>query len=236
MTGAMHRVDSLCDPTAFTSRSHELHSPTSGRSIRNDLPSHMDQHLTVREARAFTGKSESTIKRLIREVTADPNHPDRPRILPSPEEVERRKKAGDVFVWKINQDFLLQRFPKTNGEEGSSGSDSRTSTDSRDANAEAIIHVLREQLVSKDRQLQTLETQLDRKDEQIKNLNDRMHESNILMKELQTRLAIAPPPPSPSTEAVIVAGESTTKAKSSPAKQPSAKKHRSFLDRFFGRK
>ena len=37
------------------------------------------------------------------------------------------------------------------------------------------------------------EEQLDRKDEQISNLNERMHESNVLMKELQERLAIAAP-------------------------------------------
>jgi pimeloyl-ACP methyl ester carboxylesterase len=46
-----------------------------------------------------------------------------------------------------------------------------------------------------------LVTQLDRKDGQISNLNERMRESNILMKELQQKLAIAAPaaPADPST-------------------------------------
>jgi len=196
----------------------------------------MDQHLTVREARAFTGKSESTLKRLIREVTADANHSDRSQILPPPEEVERRKKTGDVFVWKINQDFLLRRFPKTTDEEGSGASHTRPITESRDGNGEAIIQVLRDQLVSKDRQLQTLETQLDRKDEQIKSLNERMHETNTLMRELQVRLAIAPPATSPTTDAAIVAGEPKIKSKPSPAKPSAPKKRRSLIDRLFGRK
>lgn len=155
----------------------------------------MEQHLTVREAKAFTGKSESTIKRLIREIVADPEHADRGLILPSPEEVERRKAAGDTFVWKLNRDLLSRRFPKdVANEEGTTGSKKSAASASGEAgDSTPIIQVLREQLQSKDRQLQTLETQLDRKDDQIKSLNERMHESNVLMGELQRRLAIAAP-------------------------------------------
>lgn len=233
MTGSMNGSCLFPEPCPFTSRSHALPTPGTGRSIRCVFPTPMDQHLTVREARAFTRKSESTLKRLIREVTAEPNHPDRSQILPAPDEVERRKKAGDVFVWKINQDFLLRRFPKTD-EEGSSASQAKPSTESRDTNA--TIKILQDQLQSKDRQIQTLETQLDRKDEQIKSLNDLMHETNVLMHELQARLAIAPPATTHTTDATIVAGESKVKAKPSPAKQPAQKKRRSFIDRFFGGK
>ena len=53
----------------------------------------MDQHLTVSEARKFTGKSDSTINRLIRDVVLEAQHPERSFILPSHGEVERRKKA-----------------------------------------------------------------------------------------------------------------------------------------------
>ena len=155
----------------------------------------MEQHLTVREAKAFVGKSESTIKRLIREIVGDPEHGDRGLILPSPEEVGRRKSAGDTFVWKLNRDLLTRRFPKdADNEEGNGGTKKSAASATGDtADSTPIIQVLREQLQSKDRQLQTLETQLDRKDEQIKSLNDRMHESNVLMGELQRRLTIAAP-------------------------------------------
>jgi hypothetical protein len=37
----------------------------------------MDQHLTLSEAREFTGKSESILKRLLRDITSDPQHPER---------------------------------------------------------------------------------------------------------------------------------------------------------------
>jgi hypothetical protein len=52
----------------------------------------MDQHLTVTEARKLTGKSDSTIKRMIRDIVSDAKHPERSFILPSHDEVERRKK------------------------------------------------------------------------------------------------------------------------------------------------
>ncbi len=153
----------------------------------------MDQHLTVKEAVSLTGKSESTIKRLIREIVNHPDHSDRGYILPPQDEVERRRQAGEPYVWKIDRQLLLRRFPQEEtGEEGS-----RTAASGGgDQNAAPIIEVLREQLQSKDRQIQTLETQLDRKDTQIENLNERMHESNVLMNELQKRLAITGPNPS----------------------------------------
>jgi hypothetical protein len=201
----------------------------------------MEQHLTVREAREFTGKSESTLKRLIREITGTAGHPDREFILPPAEEVARRRQSGDVFVWKINKDLLLRRFPRTEaGEEGSNGRDAAALRND-DGNAAAIMQVLREQLLSKDRQIQTLETQLDRKDDQIKSLNDRMHESNILMRELQTRLAIAAPiNPKPADTIVVGEGsekkQNIEKSKVEPQARKSAPKRRSFLARLFSKK
>ena len=61
----------------------------------------MDQHLTVSEAREFNGKSESTIKRLLREIVGDPQHVDRLFILPSAEEVERRKAAKEPMLGRL---------------------------------------------------------------------------------------------------------------------------------------
>lgn len=191
----------------------------------------MEQHLTVREACEFTGKSESTIKRLIREIAADPKHSDRVLILPPPEEVERRKKSGDVFVWKINQDLLTRRFPKQSASE--QGTVGTTNASPTGGDSQVIIQVLRDQLQSKDRQLQTLETQLDRKDEQIKSLNDRMHESNVLMRELQARLSIAAPAAKPTTNNEVVQQGSdvvTAKDEAATGREP---KPRSFFGRLF---
>jgi len=151
----------------------------------------MDQHLSVKDAIKFTGKSESTIKRLIREVAADPDGSDRQFILPSHEEVEKRRESGEPYVWKIDRALLEKRYPQEAGAE--EGSQPTSCTGTRGATAEASVTVLREQLQSKDRQIETLEKQLDKKDEQIGNQNERMREQNILMKDLQQRLSIAAP-------------------------------------------
>jgi hypothetical protein len=148
----------------------------------------MTHRLTVSEAIKLTGKSESTIKRLLREIAANPTHADRSLIDPSHEEVEKRKAAGDSYVWRIAPELLLKRFPVESTGEASTA-DSPTGQPTSDL----VVTILREQLHSKDEQIRTLEVQLDRKDDQIANLNERQRESNILMKELQQRLAIAPP-------------------------------------------
>lgn len=199
----------------------------------------MDQHLTLSEARAFTRKSESTLKRLLREIVSNPNHPDRPSILPSVDEVERRKAAKEPYVWKIDRHLLLRRFPADEPTPQPDGGVPRTSDAS--APSGVMLQVLQEQLKSKDQQIRTLEVQLDRKDEQISNLNERMRESNVLMRELQQRLALPMPKPSV-TEQVAVpkpvsprpATKPATKVISKPQAK-SSKQKRGFLARLFRR-
>lgn len=151
----------------------------------------MDQHLSVSEAREFTGKSESTIKRLLREIVDDPQHVDRLFILPPAGEVQLRKAVKEPYVWKFDRQLLLRRFPQGDAAENggvATGGPASTHT-------ELVMQVLQEQLRSKDEQMRTLEKQLDRKDNQIASLNERMRESNVLMRELQQRFAIAAPKP-----------------------------------------
>ena len=151
----------------------------------------MDQHLTVKEATKLTGKSESTIKRLIRDITADATHEDRKFILPTHDELERLRDAGEPYVWKVDRMLLLKRYPQeTQTEEGNSRTDKTDRTATPDSQ---LVESLHDRLTSQDDQIQTLKTQLDRKDGQIDNLNERMRETNILMKELQQKLAIAAP-------------------------------------------
>lgn len=148
----------------------------------------MSKRLTVSEACKFTGKSESTIKRMLREIVADPAHPERRLIDPPHDEVERRKAAGDSYMWHIDTELLLKRYPPATASD-----ESKPSGQSDSALQGVVVEVLQEQLRSKDEQIRTLETQLDRKDDQIADLNERQRESNILMKALQERLTIAPP-------------------------------------------
>ncbi len=175
----------------------------------------MDQHLSVTEARKLTGKSDSTIKRMIREIVQDAGHAERSFILPSHDEVERRKKSNEPYVWKIDRELLRRRFDVG----GQSAEPVEAPPQAAGGGEQSIVfQVLREQLKSKDDQLRTLETQLDRKDDQISNLNERMRESNILMKELQQRLAIAAPAPQPSRSEVMDAEQGIETPKTKPQK------------------
>ena len=88
------------------------------------------------------------------------------------------------------------------------------------------MQVLQEQFKSKDEQMRTLEKQLDRKDDQIASLNERMRESNVLMRELQQRLAIAAPKPVVSeafVEQQDLSEEPVANVTTQVAKQPVAK-------------
>lgn len=147
----------------------------------------MARGLTISEARKFTGKSESTIKRLVREIVADPAHSDRDLIDPSQEEVDRCNSVGERYVWTISEDLLLRRYPDTEKQPV------KIVESSTELHEDTVVGILREQLHSKDDRLRVLEQQLDRKDSQIADLSERQRETNILMKTMQERLVIEPP-------------------------------------------
>lgn len=198
----------------------------------------MDQHLTLSEARDITGKSESTIKRLLREIVADDNHPDRSAILPPPDEVRRKRGAKEPYAWKIDRQILMRRFPpETTAKKGTAAASQSAAAPQ---GLDAVMQVLQEQLRSKDEQIRTLEKQLDRKDEQIANANDRLRESNVLMHDMQKRLALAAPQAAPSNPIVdSVAAPSKTAQHAVPPsnkrKVPAVPK-RGILARLFRRK
>lgn len=154
----------------------------------------MKDLLSVSDARKLTGKSESTIKRMIREITVDENHEDRGLIEPSHVELERRKADKEPYVWKIAKLLLEKRYPvhEPNQDPSHDGSHGVGDSAINDMVQSQLIELLQTQLAGKDDQLKTLEVQLDRKDEQISNLNERMKESNVLMQTLQKRLELLP--------------------------------------------
>jgi hypothetical protein len=148
----------------------------------------MNELLSVSEARKLTGKSESTIKRMIHEITADENHEDRGLIEPSHEELERRKAEKEPYVWKIHKSLLEKRYPvhapsPNSGQDGSSGVGDSSKND--------LVHSQLIELLQS--QIKTLETQLDRKDEQIANANQRTEEIHVLMQTLQKHMGLKAP-------------------------------------------
>ncbi len=140
----------------------------------------MDQHLTVKEATQFTGKSESTIKRLIREVVNEPQHQDRRYILPTHDELEQRKAAGEPYAWKIDKVLLLSRFP----EQSTAGKSQAPSDDSppqSSGSSDRIITVL-------EKTVAMLEAELGEKNKQITAFQERQREQNLLLKNLHEQL------------------------------------------------
>ena len=72
----------------------------------------MFSFLSVRDSIKLTNKSESTIKRLIREVTSNPAHADRARIRPSHGQVMEHRAANKRYRWTVSEDLLRERFMK----------------------------------------------------------------------------------------------------------------------------
>lgn len=232
-TGRLHGSWPLIRTVSFepwcTLAVHEIlgDSPTLSYTHVDNIPiSLMSKYLTVKEAMKLVGKSESTIKRLLREITKQDDHEDRDLIQPSHSDVEERRKAREPYIWKISSDLLEKRYPKENAEQGTEAAERTSTTRSVD---NEIIAVLRDQLESKDRQIQTLENQLDKKDVQISNQHERMRETNTLMRDLQQRLVIAAPP----NATDIVVETTPEKGTVVPANPSPAKKKQSIWKRSF---
>lgn len=152
-------------------------------SMEGSLEAMTTPLLTIAEASDKTGRSHSTIRRLIKTITESADHVDRAGIEPTPKAVEAFKKKGENFTWKIREDVLIKHLPSAPTAEKKSGlhSGSEMTGD--------ILQILKHELDLKNQQI---EKQWD----VIQSLNDRLREGNILMGSLQQRLAL-PHPESP---------------------------------------
>ena len=128
--------------------------------------------LTIADAVEKTGRSPSTIRRVIHTITTAANHADRSGIEPRPQDVNALKKKGENFTWKIREDVLMRHFEKAQlqGKKSAYRSDD-------------VLQILRRELDLKNQQI---EKQLD----VIQSLNERLREGNILMGTLQKHLAL----------------------------------------------
>ena len=176
--------------------------------------------LTIAEAVEKTGRSPSTIRRVIRLVADDTAAADRDGITPSPAEVEAFKKKAENFTWKIREDVLLKHLKGSPKEEKKAAGSSELSAD--------IMHILEKELDLKNQQIE-------KQWEVIQALNDRLREGNILMGSLQKRLGPAMEevrqPVSVAVEATTSAGGPQTPSVDGAVK--AAKKN--FLKRIFNR-
>ena len=158
---------------------------------------------TISEAAEKTGRSLSTIRRLIKSIADDDAHADRDAIQPTPKEVAAFKKKEENFAWKIREDVLLREFQGA-------------LKDAKKEVAEAkgdILQILQKELEIKNQQIE-------KQWEVIHGLNDRLREGNILMGSLQKRLALPSPEENPVQDISPVAVDATAAESSTkPAKK-----------------
>ncbi len=156
--------------------------------------------LTISEAAEKTGRSLSTIRRLIKGIADNDAHADRSAVTPSPKEVVAFKKKEENFAWKIREDVLLREFQ---------GALKEAKKETQEARGD-ILSILQKELELKNQQIE-------KQWEVIHALNDRLREGNILMGSLQKRLALPSPDETANdaTPVTVTASSTTPSAKSS---------------------
>ena len=137
--------------------------------------------LTISEAEKFTGKSRSTLRRFIDTIVKTEDAPDRPLLLPTPDEVLALRGQSQPFAWKISEELLRRQFLKPESTESSNGEQGSEGTPKSDASR--LVAVL-------EKSVAILERELNEKNSQIAAMNERLRESNILMKDIQLHLAL----------------------------------------------
>lgn len=153
--------------------------------------------VSIAEAAAKTGRSESTIRRIIKSIVRSPAHADRAAVLPTPKEVSELKKKGENFGWKIREDVLMAHIERAQKEEKKS----------------EPVHGKEDVLTILSRELELKNKQIEKQWEVIHSLNERLREGNILMGSLQQRLALPHPEAAPSGSSSPSSAPSTEASK-----------------------
>lgn len=196
----------------------------------------MSTFLTIKDASEKTGKSVSTIRRLVRDIVVDDAHKDRAGIHPTPSEVKKLQAQEVQFAWKISEELLQKAF-------GSFEVLAAMKKERQSEGVEEVLGVLRDELHSKDRQLAAKDAQIEKLGSIIGSLNDRLREGNVLMATLQQQLQLPEKTATPSAAVVDAADVKVKKAKAAKEKavakvapsQPAAKAgKRSWLAVIFG--
>lgn len=194
----------------------------------------MSTFLTIKDASDKTGKSVSTIRRLVRDIVIDDAHKDRAGIHPTPAEVKKLQAQEVQFAWKLSEELLQKHF-------GSFEALQAMKKDRQSEGVEEVLSVLRDELQSKDRQLAAKDSQIEKLGSIIGSLNDRLREGNVLMATLQKQLQL--PEQTKTTVDTELKVKKAKEAKQKavakvlpqqPASKPGVGKKRGWLAALFG--
>lgn len=192
----------------------------------------MSQFLTVKEAAKLTGKSPSSIRRIIYPIIHDDAHADRQQISPSVEEAQALRVKGENFAWRISEELLQREIPVAAPSEKPSPSPTMSEGHSE------LLAMLHEELQIKNQQITQQTEMLSKQMELISGLSERLREGNILIGSLQKQLALPDGSDRKKTNVVEAetkhgGGESSGKSKNISTARP-AKKTRGLFRRIFG--
>ena len=67
--------------------------------------------LTVKAAAQITGKSPSSIRRIIYPIIKNDAHTDRTHIRPTIDEVLKLRVKGENFAWRLSEELLRREAP-----------------------------------------------------------------------------------------------------------------------------
>jgi hypothetical protein len=171
----------------------------------------MTSFVTVKEAARLVGKSPSSIRRLIYPIIEADNHPDRPHIRPTVEEVPQLRLKGENFAWRVSEELLRREIPVSEP----TGPASSSHAGGAPAGESSLTEMLRKELDIKNAQITQQGDLIARQMELISGLSERLREGNVLMATLQQRLS----PPSMTVEQGIV---KSVPSKPTPPPKPAA--------------
>ena len=146
----------------------------------------MDKFYSINEAAAFSGKSQSTIKRLINPIRNDEDHPDREFLVPSPDEYARLKREGQPYNWRIAESFLLRKFPKADVQ----GESDRSPTASNNGVDRELYEALSKTISILENQLSEKDSQIREKDHQLREKDELINKFGGMTRELQSQLLL----------------------------------------------
>jgi hypothetical protein len=139
--------------------------------------------LTIEEAINNSGKSESTIRRLIRAMSASEQK----------KHLKKERLANGGYKYRISQSFLEEKYGKVKVVQEKVKPKSKTKTKPKTlsnltSGSIANLDIAQQYIESLERQLRVKDNQLLEKDKQISDLIDRDRESNLLLDKINDAL------------------------------------------------
>jgi len=129
------------------------------------------EYLTINEACSITGKSNITIRRLIKNL----KKPD-----------VKKQKTATGFIYLINKDFLTTQLTNQEPIQATTQKDKKNIIQAENTTIQATTQLINHLT----NQNEFLKDQIKEKDKQIAEINSRLKEANIINVGLQTKLSL----------------------------------------------